>query len=319
MVGKLTRDDIASASLSPWILNDYKYGSRNEKLDTCISAKHGKPTRFEQTLIQRMGDVLEPPCIEEACNILGLTDVQTNISVVAKHPYLLFEASLDGMAHADNITIKEDESRGIYLPDATEVKLDGQGIIENKITNSYPENPPANWRGVLQLQAQMECAGVDWGVLSVLYQSTTFRVFVYKRDPAFADRLAEAVEDWNRRVKEEDYFPFELLDDKRNDGVLVHPEATEDEVVDLDKLYEDHARQIMLCDETIKNAKASKQNAMAKLMEAMGNHSKARVGEFSINWGMTHYKAKEEKVIPAKEAYSVRRKTLNIKRVKNDK
>ena len=99
------------------------------------------------------------------------------------------------------------------------------------------------------------------------------------------------------------------------DIITVHPEATEDEVVDLDKLYEDHARQIMLCDETIKNAKASKQNAMAKLMEAMGNHSKARVGEFSINWGMTHYKAKEEKVIPAKEAYSVRRKTLNIKRV----
>jgi hypothetical protein len=315
MVGKLTRDDIATASLAAWILNDYKYGSRNEKLDNCISAKHGKPTRFEQTLIQRMGDVLEPPCIEEACNILGLTNVQTNISVVAEHPKLLFQASLDGMAHADNITVKEDESRGIYLPDATEVKLNGQGIIENKITNSYPENPPANWRGVLQLQAQMECAGVDWGVLSVLYQSTNFRIFVYKRDPAFADKLEVAVEDWNRRIKEEDYFPFELLDEKRNDGVLLHPEATEDEVVDLDKLYEDHARQIMLCDETIKNAKASKQQATAKLMEAMGNHSKARVGEFSINWGMTHYKAKEQKVIPAKEAYSVRRKTLNIKRV----
>lgn len=314
MVGKLTRDDIASASLSPWILNDYKYGSRNEKLDTCISAKHGKPTRFQQTLIQRMGDVLEAPCIKEACNILGLTDVQTDINVVAKHPYLLFEASLDGMAYADNITVKEDESRGIYLPEATEVKLDGQGIIENKITNSYPENPPANWRGVLQLQAQMECAGVEWGVLSVLYQSTTFRVFVYKRDPAFADRLAEAVEDWNRRVKEEDYFPFEILDESRNDGVLVHPEATQDEVIDLDMLCEDHAKQIMLCDEAIKNAKENKQRATAALMEAMGNHSKAKAGDFTISWGMTHYKAKEEKLVPAKEAYSVRRKSLTIKK-----
>ena len=314
MVGKLTRDDIASASLSPWILNDYKYGSRNEKLDTCISAKHGKPTRFQQTLIQRMGDVLEAPCIKEACNILGLTDVQTDINVVAKHPYLLFEASLDGMANADNITVKEDESRGIYLPEATEVKLDGQGIIENKITNSYPENPPANWRGVLQLQAQMECAGVEWGVLSVLYQSTTFRVFVYKRDPAFADRLAEAVEDWNRRVKEEDYFPFEILDESRNDGVLVHPEATQDEVIDLDMLCEDHAKQIMLCDEAIKNAKENKQRATAALMEAMGNHSKAKAGDFTISWGMTHYKAKEEKLVPAKEAYSVRRKSLTIKK-----
>ena len=315
MVGKLTRDDIATASIAPYLFNEYKYGSRNEALKRCIDAKHGKQTRFEQSLIQRMGDVLEAPCIEEACKLLGLTDVQTNINVVEKHPYLLFEASLDGMAHADNITIKEDESRGIYLPEATQVKLNGQGVVECKCTRDYAEDTPALWRGVLQMQAQMECQNVDWGLLVVLYQSTDFRLFVYKRDPAFAGKLRDAVEDWNRRVKEEDYFPFELLDDKRNDGVLVHPEATEDEVVDLDLMLENYPRQIMLCDETIKNAKLSKQQATAKLMEAMGNHSKARVGEFSINWGMTHYKAKEEKVIPAKEAYSVRRKTLNIKRV----
>ncbi len=314
MVGKLTRDDIPTASISPYLFNEYKYGSRNEALKRCRDAKHGKPTRFEQTGIQRMGDVLEAPCIQEACNILGLTDVQTDINVVAKHPYLLFEASLDGMAHADNLVIKEDESKGIYLPNATEVKLDGQGVVENKVTNSYPENPPALWRGVLQLQAQMECAGVDWGVLCVLYQSTTFRIFVYKRDPAFADKLRDAVEDWNVRIKEEDYFPFELLDEKRNDGVLVHPEATEEEVIDLDMLCEDHARQIMLSDEAIKNAKANKQRATAALMEAMGNHSKAKAGNYVINWGMTHYKAKEEKIVPAKEAYSIRRKTLSIKK-----
>ena len=318
MVGKLTRDDIATASIAPYLFNEYKYGSRNEALKRCIDAKHGKQTRYEQTNIQRTGDVLEPVLITEACERLGMTDIQTNINVVAKHPYLLFEASLDGLAHADNLVIKEDFSRGIYLPNATEVKLDGQGVVECKCTRDYAEDTPALWRGVLQMQAQMECASVDWGLLVVLYQSTDFRLFVYKRDPAFAAKLRTAVEDWNKRVKDENYFPFELLDEKRNDGVLVHPEATEDEVVDLDKLYEDYARQIMLCDETIKNAKASKQNAMARLMEAMGNHSKARVGEFSINWGMTHYKAKEEKVIPAKEAYSVRRKTLNIKRVESE-
>ena len=97
--------------------------------------------------------------------------------------------------------------------------------------------------------------------------------------------------------------------------MLVHPEATEEEVIDLDMLCEDHARQIMLSDVAIKNAKENKQRATAALMEAMGNHSKAKAGDFAINWGMTHFKAKEEKVVPAKEAYSVRRKTLSIKRV----
>ena len=33
MVGKLTRDDIATASIAAYLLNDYKYGSRNEALD----------------------------------------------------------------------------------------------------------------------------------------------------------------------------------------------------------------------------------------------------------------------------------------------
>tara|TARA_B100000575_G_C23138178_1_gene661734 strand:- start:2576 stop:3529 length:954 start_codon:yes stop_codon:yes gene_type:complete len=315
MVGKLTRDDIPTASISPYLFNEYKYGSRNEALKRCIDAKHGKPTRFEQTNIQRTGDVLEPVLITEACERLGMTDIQTNIDNVSKHDFLLFEASLDGMAHADNLVIKEDRSRGIYLPEATEVKLDGQGVVECKCTRDYAEDTPALWRGVLQMQAQMECAGVDWGLLVVLYQSTDLRMFVYKRDPSFAVRLKRAVEDWNRRVQEEDYFPFEILDESRNDGVLVHPEATEEEVIDLDMLCEDHARQIMLSDVAIKNAKENKQRATAALMEAMGNHSKAKAGDFAINWGMTHFKAKEEKVVPAKEAYSVRRKTLSIKRV----
>tara|TARA_R100000654_G_scaffold17143_1_gene35932 strand:+ start:806 stop:1759 length:954 start_codon:yes stop_codon:yes gene_type:complete len=315
MVGKLTRDDIPTASISPYLFNEYKYGSRNEALKRCIDAKHGKPTRFEQTNIQRTGDVLEPVLITEACERLSMTDIQTNIDNVSKHDFLLFEASLDGMAHADNLVIKEDRSRGIYLPEATEVKLDGQGVVECKCTRDYAEDTPALWRGVLQMQAQMECAGVDWGLLVVLYQSTDLRMFVYKRDPSFAVRLKRAVEDWNRRVQEEDYFPFEILDESRNDGVLVHPEATEEEVIDLDMLCEDHARQIMLSDVAIKNAKENKQRATAALMEAMGNHSKAKAGDFAINWGMTHFKAKEEKVVPAKEAYSVRRKTLSIKRV----
>ena len=107
--------------------------------------------------------MLAPVLITEVCERLGMTDSQTNINVVAKHPYLLFEASLDGVAHADNITITEDDSRGIYLHDATEVKLDGQGEVECKCTRDYSENHTALWRGVLQMKAEMECASVEWG------------------------------------------------------------------------------------------------------------------------------------------------------------
>ena len=76
MVGKLTRDHIATASIAPYLFNEYKYGSRNEALKRCIDAKHGKQTRYEQTNIQRTGDVLEPVLITEGCERLGMTDIQ---------------------------------------------------------------------------------------------------------------------------------------------------------------------------------------------------------------------------------------------------
>ena len=47
----------------------------------------------------------------------------------------------------------------------------------------------------------------------------------------------------------------------------------------------------------------------------MGNSEQAVVGDYHVNWGMINYKAQPEKVVPAKEAYSVRRKSIRIKQV----
>ena len=316
MTGKKSRNDQPSASLAPHILNDYKYGSRNEKLKVCIEAKHGIVNEFEQTNIQRTGDVLETPLIKEAGLRLGLVDVQTDIETVVPHPDLPLQCSLDGRAVADQITIKHNPDKGIYLPHATKIKIDGPGVIECKCTRDYPEDVPANWRGVLQLQTQMECADVEWGVLCVLYQSTDFRIFIYKRDPHFIDKLRPAVLDWQRRIETEEYFEMEILD-QQHDGILLYPEA-DDETINLedDVLYS-QVQTIVLCDETIKTAQASKKAATAKLMEAMGNHKKAVCNDYVIDWGMMNYKAKPEKVVPATEAYSVRKKTLKINKLKN--
>jgi len=42
---------------------------------------------------------------------------------------------------------------------------------------------------------------------------------------------------------------------------------------------------------------------------------KARAANYKLTWNMTNFKARPEKVIPAKEAYSLRRKTITIKDV----
>jgi len=52
---------------------------------------------------------------------------------------------------------------------------------------------------------------------------------------------------------------------------------------------------------------------MEKLKEAMGNHTHARLKNFNLNWSLINYKAQPEKIIPAKEAYSIRKKTITIK------
>ena len=84
-------------------------------------------------------------------------------------------------------------------------------------------------------------------------------------------------------------------------------------IINLDKSLAIYAKQSMECDRVIKEAKQHKEMCMEKLKDAMGNHTHARLKNFNLNWGLINYKAQPEKVIPAKDAYSIRKKTITIK------
>ena len=84
-------------------------------------------------------------------------------------------------------------------------------------------------------------------------------------------------------------------------------------IIHLDKSLPIYAKQSMECDRVIKEAKQHKEMCMEKLKEAMGNHAHARLKNFNLNWGLINYKAQPEKIIPAKAAYSIRKKTITIK------
>lgn len=83
----------------------------------------------------------------------------------------------------------------------------------------------------------------------------------------------------------------------------------------LDRKLAIYAEQSLECDRVIKDAKAHKELCMEKLKESMGNHTIARVKNYNLSWGSISYKAQPEKVIPAKEAYIIRKKTLGIKQI----
>ena len=313
MVGKLTRDDICTSSIVCALFDESKFFSKQEALDRCIRSKNGENTRFEQNNRQRTGDLLEPVLIQEASNRLGLINVNADVDYKVSHPFLPLEASLDGIAEADNLLIEANEDIGIYLPHGSKYKMNGKVVIECKCTSTYPDPvEPPKYLGVLQLQSSMEIVDAEYGVLIVLYQSTDLRIYVYKRNPEFADQLKEKVEDFDRRVKAEDYYPPEIS----AHAYIMHKEVEDDEnELILDAEAVNDIDEYMTYKKLAKQAEETADVIHAKIMMHMGNYAKARAANYKLTWGMTNFKAQPEKVIPAKEAYSIRRKTITIKDV----
>lgn len=312
MVNKLTRDDVPSSSGVCYMFDEGRFMSKTKLLNNQIKAKHGINTRTPQTNRQRTGDVLEPVLITEACNRLGLINVQNDITEKVVHPFLPLQASLDGLAEADNLVLKNDHENGIYLPSMTKVCLNGIGVIEVKCSSDYPSDPPPLWLGVLQLQSSMEIMDADWGLLIVLFQSTDLRMYIYKRNPEFAGQLKEKVEDWNRRIIEEDYFEPVIS----ADASIIYDRGDQEEELILPAEIGDLVEEMDNTKQLIKKLEETADNMQALIMSHMGNHSKARVNDYTVEWKSRTYKGTEEvtKTTPAKPERSVRNKSITIKR-----
>ena len=81
MVGKLTPDDIVTASRVPALMGLSPYATPNELLSEAIEAAAGNPReRFAQNEAMRFGDLLEPVILDEAAYRLDLDHVNTNIT-----------------------------------------------------------------------------------------------------------------------------------------------------------------------------------------------------------------------------------------------
>ena len=213
MVGKVTPDYQLSCSGLAVFDPNYPYGlTKNELLDRCIRAARFENVRDDkQPLFMRVGDVLENPILEEACLRLGLKNPQLDIDEPLIHKTLPLAGSPDGIATAtvgdeSPLVVKTDLTQNIFTSKNEEVRLIGDGILEAKTTRDYGEDDLPDWRGKFQAQGLMECAGLDWCAVVVLYASTDLRVYVYERDPEFSSWLEEIVTDFDERIKTRKYF-----------------------------------------------------------------------------------------------------------------
>ena len=147
MVGKLTRDDIVTASRVPALMGLSPYTTPNELLSEAIEAAAGNPLeRFAQNEAMRFGDLLEPTILREAAYRLDLEDVVTDINEAVYHPDLPLACSLDGRGRG-GIVFEHNPAMGIYVPQGGVVDTHGPGCLEAKNTSAAPEDAPAPHRG----------------------------------------------------------------------------------------------------------------------------------------------------------------------------
>ncbi len=179
-------------------------------LSEFIDRDAGKePEPWEGNELTRWGDIHEGAVIAEASRRLGLVDVENDFAQAFFHDKLRLAASLDGMATGTRL-IKEDHAQGIIIPGtANAIQLTGEKLLlECKTTQAAPEDAPPPHRGVLQLQAQMMCAGASLGAVCVLYRGSTLRMFLYHADAGVQARIAQAVEEFEQRRKDIDWYPL---------------------------------------------------------------------------------------------------------------
>ena len=322
MVGKVTPDYQLSCSGLAVFDPNYPYGlTKNELLDRCIrSARFENVRDDKQPLFMRVGDVLENPILEEACLRLGLTNPQLDIDEPLIHKTLPLAGSPDGIATAtvgdeSPLVVKTDLTQNIFTSNNKELRLTGDGILEAKTTRDYGDDDLPDWRGKFQAQGLMECAGLDWCAVVVLYASTDLRVYVYERDPEFSSWLEEIVTDFDERIKTRKYFEPE----NSIDANIIWSESV-DKLVELPDEIAMKVEDIQASKRIIENAKQIIDDRETEIKALMQENDHAVTGNFQIKWGSRRYKAKPEvtKVIPATEARVVRNKTLTIKEIQND-
>ena len=320
MVGKLTPNDQLSASEMPVLMGASKFKTVNDLLKEKINVISGIQPENISNESMDWGNRMEAMILNESCVRLGLGNPKTNHDKPYQHKTLPFACSLDGTVKGDGKTIMTDIEKGIICVNADEIKLDGTGIIEAKLTAHDIEN--ANelplYRGVLQLQMQMDTLDVSWGAVCVLYKGTTLKTFVYQRDKEVISRMHDAIKDFQRRL---DKY-------KTNDEIewydLESPEEASRIFDDVEKAsielptMQDHVKTILECREMIKALEEKENDCQLAIMNEMRDYAYATSGGYNISWTTINYKATPEKIVPAKPARTIRASKLRIREIGNE-
>ena len=319
MAGKLTDDKAMSASRLPGLMGFSKYSTPNDELQFSINAIDGKERPDIGNEAMGWGNTLEPVILIEAAKRLGITDYDTQIGHAYTHNAVALSCSLDGIGFGLGQEIFTDPDKGIFVVGQDSIVLDGPGVLEAKLTKTMPEDVPHLARGPIQLQGQMLITGHKWGAVCVLYQGIELRVFLFAPHHETQKEIIKAVLAFEHKLQTYresgaiDWYPPETS--KEMDRI--YPTAASKEEIELDMTVADYAQAIVNNKAAIKAAEAGIDEAEKKIKEALGQAERGRAGQYVISWPMRNYKAQPERLVAAKEAYSIRQSTLTIKELQS--
>lgn len=311
--GKLTPDDILSGSQVATVLGKNPFQTPNDVLKRAFDVASGIEPEFTPHESMTWGNAFELDILNEGCARLGLGNPKTTFDKAFFHKDLPLAVSLDGMVQGNGETIMSDPKRNIFLGNCDELTLEGDIVVEAKLTGQDPEVELADYRGKWQLQAQMMCTGAKVGFVFVLYKGTQLRIFGYQADEAMQKQIAEASVDFKRRLikyqdaQETEWYPIENVKDAQN----IYDESTE-ETVNLAEM-EDKVQAILQMRQDIKDMEGQIELYQAQIMAKMADRKYANAGRYFVTWGEMHFKAQPEKYTPAKPARIVRNANIRIK------
>ena len=315
MVGKLTPNDMATASTVATIMGYNPWSTPNDALTKAIAAAEGKPDDWQGNEATGWGDRLEPIIINLAAERLGLTHVKTEFNEAFFHKSAPLACSLDGEARGSGF-VTTDTERGIYAVNAPKIAINGPGIIESKLTSAQPGMEPPPHRGPLQLQAQMACTGHDWGVVATLYRGIELRLYVYASDPSIQEQIIDASVEFKQRVTDCDFYAPVSSADADTAYSRVDNGAPS---IDLSVMEggNDYLAMLMTGKQRKRDAEDMIEEAERNLKEIMGCHDQAHGlannAAYKVIWGERKYAAQPQKIVEAKPARKVRAKTLTLK------
>ena len=309
MVGKLSDDTKMSGSRIP-ILYCWNHGiphpwsTPNDELRKSIRAAAGERQRSDIGEPGIVGNLLEPVLIRDCCAHLGIPQADLTPEVIKLDD---FEVSCDGIVQLEQPTTIL-ENGIVRIQGGDSITLSGPIPIECKVTTAPPTDDIPLYRGPIQLQAQMMATGASAGVIVTLHRGIERRIHIMPADVDIQAEIADICSDFRRRVSAEEWYPPVNVDD-----AVIRPGDKNETPIELgDVLTAD----VYLL-ETLREHRTEIAEQIAelelKVMTAMGDSTLAQAGPYRVEWPMRHYKAQPERVVPAKDARSIRLKSLIVK------